>query len=175
MISKPWRERLLYTALSAFLVWHTLAIVVAPAPDSSVIAHSLRRVLQPYLTLLKLDNQWNFYAPNAGRGHQLRYLVEDAAGTRHAFTPTDDLSWIHPSQWSFRALYDWIAESPDVYGDAAAAQLCRKHAALRPMAIVLIDLEQKDFWPADHLSGKRPLDSEFVTVKDLGRVACPEK
>src|SRR5262249_28767699 len=125
MISKPWRG-LVYTALSAFLVWHTLAIVVAPAPHSSVIAASLRRLLQPYLTLLKLENQWNFYAPNAGRGHQLRYVVEDAAGVGHSFTPSDDLSWAHALQWSVRALYDWIAESPDTYGDAAAAMLCRK-------------------------------------------------
>jgi hypothetical protein len=173
MISKPWRDRLLYTALSVFLVWHTLAIVVAPAPDTSVIAHSLRRVLQPYLTLLRLDNQWNFYAPNPGRGHQFRYLVEDAAGARHAFTPTDELSRIHPSEWWFRSLYDWIGESPDIYGDAAAALLCRRHAALHPVAIVLMDVEQKDFWPADHLGGKRPLDPEFVTEKDPRRVPCP--
>ena len=94
---------------------HTLAIVVAPAPDTSVIAHSLRRVLQPYLTLLRLDNQWNFYAPNPGKGHQLRYVVEDAAGTRHTFIPTDGLNRIHPNEWWFRSLYDWIAESPDKY------------------------------------------------------------
>jgi hypothetical protein len=175
MISKPWRERLLYIALSAFLVWHTLAIVVAPAPNSSVIAASLRRVLQPYLTLLKLDNKWDFYAPNAGRGHQLRYVVEDAAGTRHALRPADDLSRIHPSEWWFRSLYDWVADSPEIYGDAAVAMLCRKHAALRPTAIVLTDLVQKDFWPDDQLRGKHPLDPEFVTVKELGRIACPEK
>jgi hypothetical protein len=175
MISKPWRERLVYTALSAFLVWHTLAIVVAPAPDSSVIVRSLRGVLLPYLTLLRLDNKWNFYAPNTGRGHQFRYLVEDAAGSRHAFTPVDGLGWFHPNEWSFRALYDWIAESPDGYGDAAAALLCRRHAALRPTAIILLDLEQKDFSPADHLSGKHPLEPEFVTEKDLRRIACPEK
>jgi hypothetical protein len=175
MISKPWRERLIYTAMSVFVAWHTLAIVVAPAPDSSVVVQWLRQVLHPYLTLLRLDNQWNFYAPNPGRGHQLRYVVEDATGTRHTFIPTDGSNWFHPSEWWFRSLYDWIAGSPDIYGDAAAALLCRKHAALHPTAIVLMDLEQKDFSPADHLSGKHPLDSQFVTVNDLRRVTCTEK
>jgi len=175
MISKPWREGLVYIVISAFLVWHTLALVVAPAPDTSVIAASLRRVLHPYLTLLKLDNKWDFYAPNAGRGHQLRYVVEDADGIRHSFRPTDDLSRIYPSEWWFRSLYDWTADSPGIYGDAGVAMLCRKHAALRPVAVVLTDLEQKNFWPDDQLNGKHPLDPEFVTEKDLGRIACPEK
>ncbi len=175
MISKQWCERLIYTALSVFVAWHTLAIVVAPAPDGSVTVQSLRRLLHPYLTLFRLDNKWDFYAPNVGKGHQFRYVIEDAAGTRHTFMPTDDLSWFHPSHWWFRAWYDAIAESPDVHGDSIAARLCRQHAALRPVAITLLNLEEKDFLPADHLSGKHPLDSEFVTVHTLKRVRCPDR
>ena len=175
MISKQWCERLIYTALSVFVAWHTLAIVVAPAPDGSVTVQSLRRLLHPYLTLFRLDNKWDFYAPNVGKGHQFRYVIEDVAGTRHTFLPTDDLSWFHPSHWWFRAWYDAIAESPDVHGDSIAARLCRQHAALRPVAITLLNLEEKDFLPADHLSGKHPLDSEFVTVHTLKRVRCPDR
>jgi hypothetical protein len=175
MIWKPWRERLLYLAMSVFVVWHTLAIVVAPAPDSSVMVQSLRRLLHPYLSLFRLDNKWDFYAPNIGKGHQFRYIVEDAAGTSRTFMPTDDLNPYHPMHWWFRAWYDAIIDQPDVYGDAAAARLCRQHAALQPVAVTLLSLEEKDFSPADHLSGKHPLDSDFVTVNTLKRVKCPDR
>jgi hypothetical protein len=175
MISRQWRERLLYAAMSLFVAWHTLAMVVAPAPNSSVMAQSFRKLLHPYLTLFRLDNKWDFYAPNVGKGHQFRYVVADAAGTRHTFMPTDDLSWYHPSHWWFRAWYDAIVESPEIHGDAVAARLCRQHAALRPVSITFLNLEEKDFSPEDHLGGKHPLDSEFVTVKTLKRVKCPEQ
>jgi hypothetical protein len=175
MISKPWCQRLLYVAMSVFVVWHVLAIVVAPAPDSSAMVQSLRRLLHPYLTLFRLGNKWNFYAPNVGKGHQFRYIVEDAAGTSRTFMPTDDLSWYHPTHWWFRAWYDAIVDSPDVHGDSAAARLCRQHAALHPVAVTLLSLEEKDFSPADHLGGKHPLDSDFVTVNVLKHVRCPAR
>ena len=51
MIRTQWRDRLIYLAMSAFVAWHTLAMVIAPAPDNSVIVQSLRGLFQPYLTL----------------------------------------------------------------------------------------------------------------------------
>ena len=44
MISKPWRERLTYTAMSVFVAWHAAATIFAPAPQNSVIAIALRPV-----------------------------------------------------------------------------------------------------------------------------------
>jgi hypothetical protein len=90
-------SKLNYVAMSLFLGWHTLAIVIAPAPGRSATAQSMRVLLQPYLTLFDLDNKWDFYAPNVDRGRQLRYVIEDAAGTSHSFVPTKDLNWFHPS------------------------------------------------------------------------------
>ena len=81
MISKQWRKRLTYMAMSVFVGWHTLALVVAPAPDSSAIAQSFRRLFHPYLTLFSLDNKWDFYAPDVGKGRQFRYDIEDAPGS----------------------------------------------------------------------------------------------
>jgi len=87
MIWNSWRQRLTYLVMSAFVAWHTLAMVIAPAPESSVLVGTLRAALQPYLTLFKLDNPWNFFAPVIG-GTELHYSVEDAAGAHHNFTPT---------------------------------------------------------------------------------------
>ena len=94
------RERLIFMAMSAFVVWHVMAIMIAPASDNSALAQSLRRVFDPYLTLFRLNSKWDFYAPNVGRGHQLRYIVEGADGDRRTFTSTDGWSWHHPAYWS---------------------------------------------------------------------------
>ena len=36
------RERLVFMAMSAFVVWHTMAIMIAPASDNSALVRSLR-------------------------------------------------------------------------------------------------------------------------------------
>src|SRR5260370_20943170 len=106
MIWHPWRQRLTYLVMSAFVAWHTLAMVIAPAPESSVLVQTLRAALQPYLTLFRLDNPWNFFAPTIG-GAQLRYSLEGSARAPHTFTPAEPLNrfpsgffWVHRSQSS---------------------------------------------------------------------------
>jgi len=167
-----WQQRLTYLAMSGFLAWHTLAIVIAPAPDSSVSVQTLRAVLQPYLTLFRLDSRWNFFAPTIG-GTQFRYVVETGAGERLAFEPTQRLSWLHPDHIWFRAWHYAIIDHPELYADRAAELLCKEHAALHPAAITLLDLDQQGFTPADHLSGKHPMDLEFIAVIPVKRVECP--
>jgi hypothetical protein len=174
MISKPWRQRLTYAAMSLFLAWHTLALVVAPVPDSEM-KRSLRRLLGPYLTLFRLSNTWDFYAPNVGLGQQFRYLVEDGSGNRHTFIPTNDFGWFQPHYWWFRAWHNTIIDSPDDYGDLAAALFCKEHAALDPISITLVQVLQKDFVEKDQLAGRHPMDAEFVTENILKHVRCPGK
>jgi hypothetical protein len=171
MIWSSWRQPLTYLVMSAFVAWHTMAMVIAPAPDSSLV-RTLRPVFQPYLTFFRLDNPWNFFAPPFS-GAQLRYTIEDAAGVSHAFTPSEQLNWFHPDSILF---WDWhhrIIDNPDLYADRAGAWLCREHASLHPVSITFFGYEQNDFTPADQLSGKHPLDPEFVTVKAVKTVQCP--
>jgi hypothetical protein len=173
MIAQRWRERLTYAAMSAFLAWHTVAIVLAPAPDTSGAATALRAVFQPYLSLFRLDNQWDFFAPRVDRAFQLRYIVEDSAGNHHPFVPDRELNESHPSFFWLRRWYIAILDKPATYADLAAAYFCRQHAALHPVAIVLLDAEQqRDFTPEDQADGKHPLDQEFVTVTTVKKVAC---
>ncbi len=56
MTAKVWRERMIYAAMSLFVAWHTLAMIVAPAPGESDLIKGLRIVLDPYLHFLRLDN-----------------------------------------------------------------------------------------------------------------------
>ena len=174
MISSEWRQRLIYTAMSVFVAWHTLALVVAPAPDSAM-AQSFRDLLHPYLVLFRLDNKWDFYAPEIAHGRQFRYDIEGASGNHHSFVPTEELSWCHPDYWWFRAWYDAVMDYPETYADHFAALLCRKHAALHPISIDLLMLQVGDFSPEDYLSGKHPLDSDFVSLTTVKHVICPDR
>jgi hypothetical protein len=158
--------------MSVFVVWHTLAMVVAPAPDNN-ITERLRPLLQPYLTLFSIDTRWDFFAPDVSRKNQFRYVIRDSAGKEQTFVPADELNRLSPSYTWFRLWYVTVMESPDVHGDTFAAFFCLKHAALRAASITLLEIQEGYFWPHDHLSGKHPLDSEFVTVNTLKRFTCP--
>ena len=179
MTAKLWRQRLTYTAMSLFVAWHTLAIVVAPAPGSSELIKGLRSVLDPYLHFFRLDNQWNFFAPDVGEegrdplGIILRYVIEDDAGKLHRFDPDADLNWFDPRFIWFHDWYRALLENPDDFGDKFAALFCREHADLHPVAVTLYAAEQKDYGPLDRLRGKQPLDPEFVNVTKVKSFACP--
>jgi hypothetical protein len=172
MIPKQWRERLTYAAMSVFVGWHALATMIAPAPDASEAIKTLRIPFQPYLSFFKLDNQWDFFAPNVGSGSQFRYIVEDSKGNHHPFVPDRDLSWFRPTFFWFRSWFNVIFESPEIYADSAGAFFCQKHASLHPVAVILLEAQQADFTPEDQLAGKHPLDPEFVTVGTVKKIEC---
>ena len=160
MISEKLRERLAYAAMSAFVAWHTLAMVIAPAPDSDV-TKLVRVALQPYLTFFRLDNQWDFFAPTVGEGSRLRYDIQDRTGKTHAFLPADELHWYHPNFLWFRSWYYRIIDDPDNYADNAAAVLCRKHAALQPLAITFYEIQEEQIHARGLSSGKKRMDPGF--------------
>src|SRR5262249_59650479 len=47
MVSKSWRDRLKYAAMSAFLAWHTAPLVIAPAPRVRKAVQAVRGPVQP--------------------------------------------------------------------------------------------------------------------------------
>jgi len=165
-------QRLTYVAMSILLVWHTFAMIVGPAPESSIIG-AARSLAQPYLTFFRLQNEWEFFAPFVGPGYHFSYVIEDAAGEKHTFTPADRLNNWHPNSIWMRDRYTVIMTKPDVYGDAAGAALCLEHASLHPVSVTLLEVEHSEFWPVDLREGKRPTDAEFVKAKTLRTVTCP--
>ena len=174
MKSIPWRERLTYLAMSLVVGWHSFAIIVAPAPDGSTIVQTLRFLVQPYLSLFRLDNRWNFFVPVV-KYLQFRYVVEDAAGKRHVFIPVEEASGSIPRyvMWrEFKYLYEGVMEAPEIRGDAITALLCRRHASLNPVSISLLQVQELEFSPEDYLQGRRPLDPEFITVNTLTNIKC---
>jgi hypothetical protein len=174
MITKVWRERLAYTAMSLFVAWHTLVMVVAPAPENSDIVKGLRTVFAPYLQFFRLDNQWDFFAPEVGKNSVLRYVIKDASGVGHTFQPATKLNWFHPSYIWFRDWYLTLMDTPDDFGEAFAALFCREHAALNPVSITFQEIEEQDYGPEDRLRGKQPLDPQFVKVNLVKNYPCPQ-
>jgi hypothetical protein len=171
MISRRWRTRLAWIGMSAFVTWHTFAMVVAPAPASHG-TDALRAVVQPYLTLLRLDNEWDFFAPNVGEGSRLNYIVEDSSGGNHSFMPAETLSWFHPNYFWARSRHYAVIDEPGTYADAAGAMFCRLHASLQPVAVTLYEMQEESFTREDYLAGKRRTDPQFFTVKTIKRVPC---
>jgi hypothetical protein len=174
MKSIQWRARLTYLAISLVVGWHSFAIIVAPTPGGSTMVQTFRYLVQPYLSLFRLDNQWNFFVP-VGKHMQFRYVVQDAAGKRHVFIPVEEASESFPRyvMWrEFKYLYEGVMEAPEVRGNAITALLCRKHASLNPVSISLLQVQELEFSPEDYRQGHRPLDPEFVTVNTLANIKC---
>jgi hypothetical protein len=175
MTAKPWRDRLIYAAASLFLAWHTVAIMLAPVPPNNEVVRAFRTLFHPYLTLLGLDATWDFFSPIGG-SDQFRYRIEGADGNEYTFTPIAEVNWLIPvHRWNER-MYEEIIRNPEIYGHYYARFFCHKHAALRPVAISLIDVQEQDFWPEDFLRGKdRVKDPDYFAENTLLRVACTQK
>jgi hypothetical protein len=172
-----WRRRLTYLLMSVVVGWQAFAIVVSPAPDNSEAVQAFKTVLAPYLSALRLDNSWGFFSPNVGNQSEFRYIIEDAAGKEHRFTPTRERArsvFAYVMWREFRYIYDAVLNEAESRGDAAGAFLCRKHAALHPVAVTLVELQQNDFWREDAIRGKRPTDPEYITVNPVKRIECPD-
>ena len=176
MNSTQWRQRLTFVVMSLAVTWHSIAMIVSPAPNDSELEQSLRYLFHPYLELFRLETPWGFFAP-VGKHAQFRYVMEDGDGNSHTFTPTEEPS---PSVaryvwWrELKYLYDGVMANPEFRGDSAGALLCQRHAALRPRSVTLLEVTEQDYQPRDAFLGKAPLDPEFVAIVPLRRIACPD-
>lgn len=70
-------------AVSAWLVFHLAAIIIAPAavPPSSELVQDICRYFQPYLGVLYLDHGYHFFAPEPAESTLLAYEAERPDGT----------------------------------------------------------------------------------------------
>jgi hypothetical protein len=77
-----WRGRLRF-AVSGWLAFHLLAMVIAPAAvsPSSEIVQAAWNVCQPYIQILDLNHGYHFFAPEPGDSTLLAYEAERPDGT----------------------------------------------------------------------------------------------
>jgi hypothetical protein len=99
--------------------------------------------------------------------------VEDASAQLHTFVPADKLSRYLPTDIWVKDWYIHVIDNPGTYSKFVAAYLCREHASLHPVSVMLLEIDQKEFPPEDQLSGKHPFDPEFLDTKTLATAKCP--
>ena len=172
-VDPRWKRRV-YMIMSFFVCWQTLAIIMPPLPQGSGLVQLLRSVLQPYITIFRLDNQWSFFAPGVGRGGEFRYVVEGSDGRRHVFQPTEKRESIPQfymwREWKY--FYDKVMQSADSRGYLIAGLYCKKHEELNPVSVSLLQVSELEFSPSDYLQGYRHNHSKFIQVESLGNYEC---
>ena len=166
---------MVYLAMSLFIVWHVSAMLVAPAPTGSPMIESLNGVFRPYLTFFRLESSWSFFA-NVIRLNQFRYVIEDADGNQHTFTPMNEFRWYQPHFHGFDGMYWAILEKPTAVGSYFVAPLCRQHAALKPVSITFLAVKGAgpEFRPEDLLAGESPFEPPHATVDPVLFDDCPK-
>jgi hypothetical protein len=172
MIAKQVRNRILYVVGSLLLGWHTIAMMLTPVPDRNDIVRSFRGLFQPYVSFFGLDTTWDFFSP-IGRGHQFRYVISDAEGNDHTFVPIMDINWLLPERRWHERIFTELMNEPSTYGNYIATWYCGKHASLKPVSILLVEMQEGRFWPDDLKKGKQPYDPEYLTSNPLMQVDCP--
>lgn len=159
-------------AASLFVVWHAFALVVAPFPPS-YLSGSVHAAIFPYLSVLYLDTDWNFFAPTPAPGRFVRYVVQAGDGSSHAFRLTEDRR-PGPSAMRLRKVYDGIhPDRPEHYASVGRF-LCRRHAGLEPVTVTFSVHRQIPITPEAYVAGRRPLDADLVEVETLSPVSCAD-
>jgi len=70
-------------AVSLLLIFHLAAVISAPYSMSRpILAEDLRKVFQPYLQACFLDHGYQFFAPEPGPAHLVRYELQLPDGGR---------------------------------------------------------------------------------------------
>lgn len=168
------RSRLIYFAMSAFVVWHAFAITVGPAPRQSEIAQAVSPLVDPYLNLIYLNVGWGFFAP-VGFTQEIRYRIETADGKTQTIGPTRNLPFYTPSTLWIKDRLRGVAQTMKTNAAPVIAELCRQYADMKPVKITMVEVAQNKFLtPQDHLAGKTPLSKEFSEEFVLGAGECPK-
>lgn len=166
----PFRP-VLYLLASLFLVWHTLALVIGPAPGSSLMGH-IYPAFVPWLNSLNLNNQWGFFAPDPHAGSLPRYIVESADGGEQVVRLSETLQRSDAGFLRYSSLYLSLARQREPYLQAAAQYLCRQHRAQVPIAIHFFVGHQLRVGPEQYREGARPLQDDYMTVEYFEPIAC---
>jgi hypothetical protein len=69
-------------ALSLWLLYHCIGILITPAAESPLLEAVYRRLYSPYLEPLYMIHRYRFFAPEPGPGSLIRWTVERDDGTK---------------------------------------------------------------------------------------------
>ncbi len=162
---------LLWVLASLFVVWHSLVLIVTPAP-SSYLQKIFQDLSWPYVRFFQLESGWGFFAPEPVRGKQLRYVVLNARHQSQEYRLTESLQRSSPSYLRYTTLFGNIHPGRPALMKSAAQYLCRRHAGDSPRSITFIVRHQLLITPEEYETGKRSLTPEFIRIETLPPVPC---
>ncbi len=167
--------------LSLALLWHLVAIVVAPNPDS-ILHRQLSPILLPYVNFLSVNTTWRFFSPNPMM-RSLEYraftYTEDGDVIETESTPFPSVLQKSHSRESYNRRMNFamfMTSRQDLMEGVLAPILCKRHPGAQEVGIYQI---QHNFPPVEAAR----LESKFETTarKDLvqtvkvhmGDISCP--
>jgi len=164
-------QRVAWTLGSAFVLWHSAALLLGTAPPS-YLHGQLMPLFRGYIEALHLDGRWAFFAPDPTAGRLLRYRVEQRSGASSEFVFTESLRRADPAYLRFTTMSSAAdAAYPEVM-HSVAQMLCRRHAALTPQRIHFVGLQQIRITPEEVEAGEHALDPSHLRRVDIGSVPC---
>ena len=153
-----------FLAASIFLTYHTLAICLAPAPDS-YLRRKVAPFFEPYLKIFHLNNNWGYFAPDPASGILMRYRIEDEDGKMHVFKLTENLKRSDPDFMRMTSLFNKMPGMSPAYLQGIASYLCGRNSAIKPVRLQFMEGHQVRLSPWAWFRGKRPMDDEYMRLK----------
>jgi hypothetical protein len=123
--------------VSAWLVFHLAAIVIAPAATdpASELAHEVCRFFEPYLGLLYLDHGYHFFAPEPAESTLLAYAAEREDGSIVRGRIPDRATWPRLLYHRYFMLTEHMSDAPEdverLWHESYADHILREHGARR--------------------------------------------
>lgn len=171
---KTFKNRFLYLIASIFIVWHSLAIIIGPAPGSYLMS-KVYPIFKPYLIAFHINNEWGFFAPDPAKGSLLRYIIVDDKNQEHVFKLTENLRRNGHGFLRYTSLYLTIARNNENFVVSAANYLCAKHNDINSKQIQFFMGHQQAITPDEFIAGHRPLDDKYMSVEYLPSLSCNNK
>lgn len=139
----------------------------------------LSKIYYNYLSVLRLNRAWPFYAPNPQLGIIMRYETVDAHGKSQVHPLTEAYGRYQHAYARYSNVFVYLFEYPDYtrergFDKSVARYICEQHKQEDVREINFIVLNQKIFTHEDYQNGKDPLDPEFVERKVFGPYSCDE-
>mgnify|MGYP006921588281 FL=1 len=170
-INRTVKSKLAYILASLFAVWHTGALIIAPAPESYLI-NSIYSVYKPYLSLFNINNGWAFFAPNPHTGVRMHYNIVDGDGHTHRFDFTGSLQRSATVFQRYTMMQDYISLKAAPYTASAGLYLCRRHADLQPQTIRFEFHRARVLTPEQFLAGQRATDADNLIIEMGDPISC---
>lgn len=158
-----------YALLSLFVAFHGSAIVTAPLPRAELSA-PVEDLVEPWVRILRLGNQWKFFSPDPVAAFSLGYEV-DVGGQWRSYEVEEFDSGNGGVAFRYWKMFADLEDYPELERSAARF-LCRRHAALDPERIRFLYRLRKFLLPGSYLKGARMSDPDAWTVREREPIAC---